>query len=126
MDKQIAYWLKSAAHDLDAAEVLYEQAKYDRCLFLGHWVLEKVLKAYYVKVMTKKAPYTHSLSYLADKTKLQLNELQIKLLEKVNDFHLETRYPDKKFDFYKRCTQKFTYDYFNQIKEFYHWMQKKF
>ena len=31
--KEIEYWLKSAAHDLDVAEALFKQKKYDWCLF---------------------------------------------------------------------------------------------
>jgi len=47
--EHIDYWLKSAAHDLEAAESLFENKRYDWCLFLGHLVIEKVLKAFFVR-----------------------------------------------------------------------------
>ena len=54
--QHIEYWLKSAAHDLKAAETLFEHQRYDWCLFLGHLVIEKILKAFYVvTIMTKKS-----------------------------------------------------------------------
>ena len=51
MDKKqrIRYWLDSASHDLDVAEILFQNKRYDWCLFIGHLVIEKVLKAFYVR-----------------------------------------------------------------------------
>ena len=46
-DTHVTYWLSGAAHDLDAAEALFAAGKYDWCLFIGHLVLEKTLKAYF-------------------------------------------------------------------------------
>ena len=47
MHNQIAYWIKSAKHDLDVAETLFQNGKYDWCLYIAHLVLEKTLKAFY-------------------------------------------------------------------------------
>jgi hypothetical protein len=33
---------------------------------------------------------------------------RLELLEVITDFHLEARYPDEKFTFYKKCTKEFT------------------
>ncbi|MBU1600083.1 HEPN domain-containing protein [bacterium] len=48
MKEYIKYWLSSATHDMDVAETLFQNKKYDWCLFIGHLVLEKILKAFYV------------------------------------------------------------------------------
>lgn len=45
----ITYWLESAAHDLKVAETLFKNEQYDWCLFIGHLVLEKVLKGFYIR-----------------------------------------------------------------------------
>ncbi|MBI5194647.1 MAG: HEPN domain-containing protein [Nitrospirae bacterium] len=34
-NQHIDYWLKSAAHDLEAAGSLFQNHKYDWCLFIG-------------------------------------------------------------------------------------------
>jgi HEPN domain-containing protein len=47
--EHIAYWLKSAEHDLQSAETLFQHQRYDWCLFLGHLIIEKVLKAFFVR-----------------------------------------------------------------------------
>jgi HEPN domain-containing protein len=33
---QISYWLESANHDFDVAVTLFQNQKYDWCLFIGH------------------------------------------------------------------------------------------
>ena len=122
--EHIKYWIDSAEHDLDTAESLFESGKYDWCLFLGHLVLEKALKAVYVDANdNKNPPRLHNLVRLAETSKLELSKEQIAFLDEVNDFNLESRYPDYKFEFYKSCTEEYSENYFNLIKEFYQWIK---
>ncbi len=116
--KEIDYWLKAAAHDLDVAETLFQNCKYDWCLFIAHLVLEKTLKAFYVRDNQKMPPPIHKLDILISKTKLSFTDAQINFLRWVNEFNIEARYPDKKFTFYKLCTKKFTDSYFKKSRSF--------
>ncbi len=60
--EHVNYWLDSAENDMEAAEHLFSSAKYDWCLFIGHLVVEKTLKAYFVyKNSNKIPPKTHNL-----------------------------------------------------------------
>jgi HEPN domain-containing protein len=124
MDKQlhIQYWLDSADHDLDAAETLFNSGKYDWCLFIGHLVIEKVLKAFYTRDNDVTPPKIHNLPRLAEKINLQFSDEQKTILTDINDFNLEARYPDQKLLFYKLCTKEFTGVNFNTIKEMYSWL----
>jgi HEPN domain-containing protein len=125
-DEHIDYWLKSADHDLDTAEALFLARKYDWCLFLGHLVIEKGLKAIYVKDnQNQLPPRTHNLLKLAESTTLALSDEQIMLLNDVNSFNLEVRYPDYKHEFYRQCTREFTESYFTQIKGQYKWIKSQ-
>ncbi len=124
-EDEIKYWLKTAAHDLDVADALFTVRKYDWCLFIAHLVLEKCLKAFYVRDNGKMPPPIHKLDILASHTKLKLSEEQVHFLKEVNEFNIEARYPDKKLSFYKLCTQDFTKEYFLKIKEFYQWLLKE-
>lgn len=121
-EEHISYWLKSAEHDLEVADTLFQSKKYDWCLFIAHLVLEKVLKAYFVKRYNKLPPKIHNLIRLAEMANLELTEEQKVFLDEVNDFNLAIRYPDYKFEFYKKCTEDFTKQYFKGIKEFYKWL----
>ena len=120
--QQIDYWLKSAEHDLDVAQTLFQNRKYDWCLFIGHLVIEKTLKAFYVRDKQEAPPWIHNLLRLAENTNLSFTEEQLVFLADVNDFNIESRYPDVKFTFYQTCTDEFTQEQFLKIKEMYQWL----
>ena len=107
---------------MDVANTLFENKKYDWCLFIGHLVLEKVLKAHYVKKYNKLPPKIHNLVRLAEVSGVELTEEKKLFLDEINDFNIEIRYPDYRFDFYKKCTEEFTKKYFDKIKECYNWL----
>jgi HEPN domain-containing protein len=125
-NEYINYWLKGAEHDLETAEALFRAKKYDWCLFLGHLVLEKTLKALWVKNNDYKVPpKTHNLVKLAEETALPITQtIKLQLFD-INDFNIEARYPDYKLQFYKRCTKSFTARHFTAIKELYVWLKKQ-
>lgn len=122
MREHIKYWLDSAAHDIDVADTLYKTEKYDWCLFAGHLVIEKVLKAFYVRDVGELPPRTHNLLRLAERTTLLLSDEQKLLLGEITRFNIEARYPDYKQGFYKLCTKEFTERYYTKIKELYKWL----
>ena len=122
---QIIYWTDSANHDLDVAETLFQSKKYDWCLFIAHLVLEKLLKAFYVKNVGELPPRIHDLVRLADMAKVEFDEDTLLFLDAVNTFNISTRYPDEKLKFYKTCTSEFTMEQFYRIKEIYKWLVKK-
>ena len=69
IEEHIQYWVESADHDLDSAESLFAAGKYDWSLFIGHLVLEKILKALYVQDnQNRLPPKTHNLVKLAENT----------------------------------------------------------
>ena len=109
---QIVYWVESAKHDLDVAEILFRNKKYDWCLFIAHLVIEKMLKSFYVKNVDVLPPRIHDLVRLADRAKVEFDEDTLEFLDAVNTFNLSTRYPDEKLKFYKMCDHEFTKDSF--------------
>jgi len=125
IEKQVGYWKKSAEHDLKTAESLIKEKKFDWALFMGHLVLEKILKAIYVKKEEIFPPKTHNLLLLIKETGIQIDEEDSDFFEEVNTFNISTRYPDEQLKFYKLCTKKFTTEKFNKIKEKYKWLKKQ-
>jgi len=123
--QSITYWLNSAEHDLDVAESLFNNAKYDWCLFIAHLVLEKTLKAFYVKEIGLVPPRVHDLLRLADMVKIEFDEETMEFLDGVNTFNISVRYPDEKMKFYKMCTHDFTKEQFQRIKEIYKCLLQK-
>jgi HEPN domain-containing protein len=121
----INYWLSSANKDYKAMGVLFKNGHNIWALFLGHLIIEKLLKAVYVKNVGTNVPYIHDLVKIAAKTKLELTEVQKNLLDEITAFNIKTRYPDFKGRFYKKATKKFTEKYIFRIKEFRRWLIKK-
>ncbi|MFH1029945.1 MAG: HEPN domain-containing protein [bacterium] len=113
------YWRKTAEHDYDVMMTLFKNKRYDYSLFFGHIVLEKILKALVVEYTNEQAPYTHDLARLAEIGRLELEEGDMDLLNKVNDFNLSTRYPDYKLQFYRKCTKEYTKKYLEDIVKLY-------
>lgn len=74
--KIIEYWINSSDRDYEVMNSLFEKKHYVWTLFLGHLVLEKLLKALYVKQVGVAVPYTHDLTKIADLTNLNLTEEQ--------------------------------------------------
>ncbi len=123
--EQIEYWIKTAVHDLKTAEHLFENGYYMWCLYIGHLVLEKILKAHYVKDIKETPPKIHDLVKLESKTKLNFTDEQIEFLVKVNFYNIENRYPDYKLDAYKTYNKKYTTENFSKLKEMYEWLRSR-
>ena len=120
MNKQdhIDYWRKTADSDWTAVEVLFEKEQYLQCLFFAHLVLEKLLKAHWVKDNKDDyPPRIHRLKSLNERTLLDLSEDEINVLDDMEIFQMEGRYPDYHFRIAQLCTQQFTQILLERVEE---------
>ena len=126
MDKKeiVKYWIKSSDNDYETMDYLFRGNNYSWSLFVGHIVVEKLLKAYYTKNIDANTPYIHDLLRIADKAKLELSEEQKNFLDTLTSFNIKARYDDYKLKFYKICTEKFTTIYIGKIRKFRIWIKK--
>jgi len=125
IDKTVQYWKEGSAYDLETGKTLLESRRFPYALFFGHLTLEKILKAIRVKTTKDHAPFTHSLTFLASKTKIEIPESILDKFAEYTEFHIESRCPDEKRDFYRRCTQEFARKKFAEIEEVYQWLIQK-
>jgi HEPN domain-containing protein len=113
--EHINYWKQSANDDWSAVLALFNSQHYLQSLFFTHLTIEKLLKGYWVKDNGENTPpKIHNLKWLVEQTKLELSEEQLMLLEKMNTFQLEGRYPDYQRKIHMVCTLNFTQDFINQ------------
>lgn len=94
-------------------------------VFLGHLVIEKLLKGLYAK-NNKENPYTiksHNLLALAEKCNLELSDDQIEKLQIITQFNISARYDDYKESFYQKCTDEYTTKQVRNIEEVYIWLK---
>ena len=89
-------------------------------------VLEKILKALFVQNCNELLPpKTHNLVKLAENANIPITDEQKFLLDEVNDFNIEIRYPQYKDELYKKCTREFTQHYFKQIEDLAEWLKSR-
>lgn len=114
--KLIDYWLKASEDDFDTMITMQLNKKYNWSLFIGHLVIEKLLKALFVSVNNDYPPLIHNLLRLAEKCKISISEEQKFFLITVTAFNINARYDDYKMSFQKKCTQEFADTWIEQIK----------
>ena len=123
----VRFWIDSSDRDYESMMKNYESKQYTWALFIGHLVLEKLLKGIYAKV-NKDRPYPpkiHNLNIIAEKCRLELDERQTKILFTCNSFNISARYEDYKNEFYKKCTEKYTKEQIDNIKEVREWLKEQ-
>ena len=124
-DEIVKYWIDSSEVDFQAMESLYDKSHYVWALFVAHLVIEKLLKAHYVRSLDNNPPLIHNLLRLAEQAHIDLSEEQKNYLLEVTTFNIKTRYPDYKFKFQKKATKDFTQQHITAIKELRQWLLKK-
>jgi HEPN domain-containing protein len=124
VEKVYQYWLSSSDSDYEAMMALYQSKKYNWALFLGHIVLEKLIKAYFVKTTEAHAPYTHDLRLLAKKSGMMMPKDMVLSLDVITGFNINARYDSFKEDFYKKCTPEFSAEWIEKIKVLQLWIKK--
>jgi HEPN domain-containing protein len=116
-EKLIRYWKISSEDDYKTMLDMYKTKHYYWSLFMGHLVIEKLLKALYIKTNTNYPPPIHDLRRLLIKSKIELSKEQILVYDTITRFNIKARYDDYKSNFYKLCTAKFTNKWILEIKK---------
>lgn len=83
-----------------------------------------MLKAVYVAEKKEHAPPIHNLKRLSRLAGLKLDNDKSELLILISSFNIEARYPDLKRSFRKKCTEAFTSNQMDNIKEIYKWLKE--
>lgn len=121
----IDYWLKSADRDFQAMKHLIEKGDYTWALFIGHLVIEKMIKGCYVNNVSNTPPFTHDLIRLAEEAKIELDEHQKDSIDTISAFNLQARYDDYKMEFYNKCTKEFAEKWIDIIEDLREWIKTK-
>jgi HEPN domain-containing protein len=93
MEKVVREWLETSDYDLETADAMLKAGRYLYVLFMCQQAVEKLLKAVFVKNKNELPPRVHNLSYLADSINLEVTDSERSLLNELNQFYLESRYP---------------------------------
>lgn len=122
-DKLIEYWITGSDDDYETMIAMFKSKRFSWSLFIGHLMIEKLLKAYYVKVKSDYPPFIHNLLRLAEKAELGLTDDIKKQLVTITAFNINARYDDYKMSFKKQCTTEFTEEWIEKLKELRPWIK---
>ena len=123
-EKLINYWIKRSDEDFDTMLAMFESKRFNWALFIGHLMIEKLLKALYVKVKQDYPPFIHNLLRLAVLSDLELNENQKEFLVTVTAFNINARYDDYKKSFQIKCTKEYSNKWITELKNNRLWIKE--
>jgi len=103
--------------------VMFDSKRYSWSLFIGHLMIEKLLKAFYVKVKSDYPPFIHNLLRLAEKSGLELTDDKKEQLVTITAFNINARYDDYKLSFKNQCTTEFTERWIEKLKVLRLWIK---
>jgi HEPN domain-containing protein len=119
------HWMESSESDFNTMLNLYKSGDYHWSLFIGHLVLERLLKAVYVEINKKHAPYLHDLMRLAKYCDIEISEIHKEWLDTITTFNINARYESYKKEFYKKCTKIYAEEWVDKIKILREWIKNK-
>jgi HEPN domain-containing protein len=127
MDDKVKYWVELSDYDLDTADAMYQSKRYLYVGFMCHQTIEKVFKAYYVKLKTESAPFSHSLSYLAKKGEFydSFSEPQKDFIDQIEPLNIEARYPSHKERLLKSLTDAKCVEIIRETKNMQQWIKER-
>lgn len=87
-------------------------------LFLFHLTIEKLLKAVWVKQnIDNIPPRVHDLIYIYNQTDLTLENVWSDYLSVINEWNIESRYPDYKLKIYERASAKYVEEHLRRVEK---------
>ncbi len=127
MDKRVRYWIELSVYDLETAEAMLRSERYLYVGFMCHQTIEKAFKAYYTKIKSETAPFSHSLSYLAKRGGYYelFTEEQKNFIDQIEPLNIEARYPSHKERLLKSLTDAKCTEIIRNTKELQKWIKER-
>lgn len=127
MDDRVTYWIEMSDYDFDTANAMLETKRYLYVAFMCHQTIEKILKAYWSKVMKEPPLKIHHLSRLAAQSGLinELQEEQLNFIDVLEPLNIEARYPSYKEQLMRVLTPDYCRLLLSQTNELRLWIKDK-
>jgi HEPN domain-containing protein len=123
----IEYWTSTAEYDIKTAEAMQKSKRFLYVGFMCHLVIEKMLKAHFVKVHKAIPPYSPILQYLSE-----ISDLYAELPDNYRDFldvlqpmSIRARYPSARDELFKILTEERCKNLLNETKKLMQWIKNK-
>ena len=126
MNNKFPEWLKQAEYDINTAEFMYDGGRFFYAVFMCHLAVEKALKGLFQQKLQETPPKTHNLVYLLSKIGIRPDENIGKIITKLNEASIATRYPDDIDVLQRNYTQAVTKQILSQTKEALEWIKRQY
>lgn len=95
--------------------------------FICHQTIEKIFKAYYIKLKEDTAPFTHNLSYLAKQGNFydDFSTEQKDFIDQIEPLNIEARYPSHKERLLKSLNEQKCHELLEGTKHLQAWIKLK-
>lgn len=101
----------------ETGEYLVAGKQHVSALFFFHLTIEKLLKAHWIKDnVDNYPPRIHDLPQLYNQTELDLADEWYDYLGTINEWNIESRYPDYKRKIYKRADEAYMANHVEKLK----------
>lgn len=112
---------------METAKVMLKSKRYLYVGFMCNQVIEKILKAYYVKQIGEQPPYTHKLIRLAEESNIYklMSEEQKDFLDIISPLNIEARYPTQKQELFKALNKEKCKIIVKETEKILLWIKKK-
>ncbi len=126
-EKTLNNWLSLAEYDLKTSKAMLDSGRYLYVAFTAQQSIEKLLKAYYVKMKKDTPPYIHNLLRLLIYTELEndLSESQSDFITELNSYYIESRYTEDLKELSNITNREKAHYIYNKTLEFYNWLTIK-
>lgn len=125
IEKTYNHWINTSDKDYNTMINLYNSKDYHWSLFIGHIVIERLLKAAVVRKTANHAPFTHDLTKLAKISGQPFSDEWLDWMDTISTFNMNARYDIYKEAFYRKCTNEFTTEWIEKIKILRLWIKEK-
>lgn len=127
MNEKVNYWIDLASYDLETAYAMLQSSRFLYVGFMCHQTVEKILKGYYVYEKKETAPYTHNLTFLAEKSGLfqLMSDSHKDLLDLLGPLNIQARYPTYKEKLMKSLSEKRCEEIVKETEGFYQWIRQQ-
>lgn len=126
-DQHIAYWKTEAERNWETALYLKNGKQNVMALFMLHLTIEKLFKAHWVKDnIDNFPPRTHDLQFLHNQTDLDIPAEDYDYLAVVNQWSIDTRYPDYRNKIYSIATDTYITAQVVRVEKLKQWLHAKF
>lgn len=121
------YWIESSDADYNTMLYMKDGNKNTWALFIGHLVIEKLLKGLYARENSENpvAPKVHNLILLCEKSNLEVPQNIREKIQVINTFNIGARYDDYKNSFEQKCTDDYTELQVRSIEEVRRWLKEQ-